>query len=510
MLMLPMGGQSVHGHDAFLIEFKQLENLLKSVFPSENDRPWKVLKFGGKSLSNGEGLTTVLDIIQKKAKEGVRQAVVLSARERTTDKLENILELAAFGKAFETELDELFDYQQQNYTIDFSEEIARLKRILEGVSLIRDYSLKTKDEILSFGELFSVKLVAYLLKEKGLKAQFVDSRDLLVTDTTFGDAKINEQASKAKVLATFANFSNGDLPIVTGFIAATQEGETTTLGRNGSNYTAALLANYLDAEEMLNYTHVNGIYTANPDLVAEAEIIENLSYDEANELANFGAQVLHAKTIIPLIEKNIPLRILNTYNQESKGTLISSKTEKEGITSLSVLKNVALITLEGRGLLGKVGVDARIFGALEKRNINVGIISQGSSERGIGLIVDLDRAEDAKKALTDEFQIDYSSKDVNTISVRKDVAVVSAVGQDLSSFHKPFNALVKNKIVPLLFNNTVTGKNVSLVVKKEFDQTINVCGQLFGIKKRVNLSFLVTEQLVEPIDQIFASASIGT
>ena len=148
--------------------------------------------------------------------------------------------------------------------------------------------------------------MAYLLKEKGLKAQFVDSRDLLVTDTTFGDAKINEQASKAKVLATFANFSNGDLPIVTGFIAATEEGETTTLGRNGSNYTAALLANYLDAEEMLNYTHVNGIYTANPDLVAEAEIIENLSYDEANELANFGAQVLHAKTIIPLIEKNIP------------------------------------------------------------------------------------------------------------------------------------------------------------------------------------------------------------
>ena len=176
---------------------------------------------------------------------------------------------------------------------------------------------------------------------------------------------------------------------------------------------------------------------------------------------------------------------------------------------MSVLKNVALITLEGRGLLGKVGVDARIFGALEKRNINVGIISQGSSERGIGLIVDLDRAEDAKKALTDEFQIDYSSKDVNTISVRKDVAVVSAVGQDLSSFHKPFNALVKNKIVPLLFNNTVTGKNVSLVVKKEdLTKAINVMhGQLFGIKKRVNL-FIFGHGTVGGtlIDQILASA----
>ncbi len=373
--------QSLHGHDAFLIEFKQLENLLKSVFPSENDRPWKVLKFGGKSLSNGEGLQTVLQLIEEKAKGGERLTVVLSARERTTDNLESVLELAAKGKDFSTALVELFNYQQKGHQIDFSNEIARLTKILEGVSLIGDYSLKTKDEVLAFGEVFSVKLMAKLLADKGLKTRFVDSRQLLVTDSAYGDAKIQENASKAKVIARFLEFNNGDIPIVTGFIAANEKGETTTLGRNGSNYTAALLANYLDAEEMLNYTHVNGIYTANPDLVRKAKIIENLSYDEANELANFGAKVLHAKTIIPLIEKNIPLRILNTFNQDSKGTLISSKTEKDGITSLSVLEDVALINLEGRGLLGKVGVDARIFGAMEKRNINVGIISQGSSER---------------------------------------------------------------------------------------------------------------------------------
>ena len=481
--------QSLHGHDAFLIEFKQLENLLKSIFPSDNDRPWKVLKFGGKSLSNGEGLQTVLQLIEEKAAEGERLTVVLSARERTTDNLERVLELAAKGQDFSAALAELFNYQQEGYQIDFSAEIVRLTKILEGVSLIGDYSLKTKDEVLAFGEVFSVKLVAKLLADKGLNALFVDSRELLVTDSTFGDARIQESASKAKVIQRFLDFNNGDLPVVTGFISANELGETTTLGRNGSNYTAALLANYLDAEEMLNYTHVDGIYTANPDLVRKARIIENLSYDEANELANFGAKVLHAKTIIPLIEKNIPLRILNTFNKKSKGTLISSKTEKDGITSLSILENVALINLEGRGLLGKVGVDARIFGAMEKRNINVGIISQGSSERGIGLIVDLDRAEEAKRALRDEFQLDYSKKDINTISVRKDVAVISAVGQDLSSFHKPFNALVKNKIVPLLFNNTVTGKNVSLVVKKEdLTKAVNVMhGQLFGVNKRINL-----------------------
>ncbi len=481
--------QSLHGHDAFLIEFKQLENLLKSVFPSENDRPWKVLKFGGKSLSNGEGLHTVLQLIEEKAAEGERLAVVLSARERTTDNLERVLELAAKSEDFSTALVELFNYQQEGHQIDFSNEMARLTKILEGVSLIGDYSLKTKDEVMAFGEVFSVKLVAKLLADKGLNTRFVDSRELLVTDSTYGDGKIQESASKAKVIGRFLEFTNGDVPIVTGFIAANEKGETTTLGRNGSNYTAALLANYLDAEEMLNYTHVNGIYTANPDLVRKAKIIENLSYDEANELANFGAKVLHAKTIIPLIEKNIPLRILNTFNKDSKGTLISSKSDKDGITSLSVLNDVALINLEGRGLLGKVGVDARIFGALEKRNINVGIISQGSSERGIGLIVELDRAEEAKRALRDEFQTDYTSKDVNTISVQNDVAVISAVGQDLSSFHRPFNALVKNKIVPLLFNNTVTGKNVSLVVKKEdLTKAVNVMhGQLFGVNKRINL-----------------------
>ena len=481
--------QSLHGHDAFLIEFKQLENLLKAVFPSAKDRPWKIVKFGGKSLSNGRGLQTVLKIIKERAKHGERLAVVLSARERTTDILEDILEAAAKGKAFETQLHDLFDYQKNRFQIDFSSEISRLTKILEGVSLIGDYSAKTKDEVLAFGEVFSVKLVAHVLTEEGIPSAFIDSRNLLETDSTFGDARIHETASKSKVLAHFNGLEAGILPVVTGFIAANAQGETTTLGRNGSNYTAALLANYLDAEELLNYTHVDGIYTANPDLVQEAKIIENLSYSDANELANFGAKVLHAKTIIPLIEKNIPLRILNTFNSDSKGTVISSNVKTEGMTSISTLEDVALLNLEGRGLLGRVGVDARIFRSLEVRNINVGIISQGSSERGIGLVVAADRAEDAKEALEDEFQIDFSKKDINTITVKKNVAVISAIGQDLSSFHKPFNALVKNKVVPLLFNNTISGKNVSLVVKKEdLTKAVNVMhGQIFGINKRVNL-----------------------
>lgn len=246
----------------------------------------------------------------------------------------------------------------------------------------------------------------------------------------------------------------------------------------------------MNAEELQNYTHVDGIFTANPDLVPDAKRIDNLSYSEANELANFGATILHAKTIIPLIEKNIPLRILNTFNDDNEGTLISAKSKKGGIRSLSVIENVALINLEGRGLLGKVGVDARIFRALGQNNISVSIVSQGSSERGIGLVVDADKAQRAKKALDAEFAGDYENKDINMITVQDQVSVISVVGQDLSTFHRPFNALIKNQVVPLLFNNTVSGKNVSLVVKKtDLHKAINVIhGQIFGISKKVNLA----------------------
>jgi homoserine dehydrogenase/predicted amino acid-binding ACT domain protein len=191
-----------------------------------------------------------------------------------------------------------------------------------------------------------------------------------------------------------------------------------------------------------------------------------------------------------LLEKNIPLRILNTFKKENEGTLIGPNSDGEGIRSLSVLGNEALINLEGRGLLGKVGVDARIFRALSRHNISVSIISQGSSERGIGLLVRANKAESAKKALEEEFESDFHSKDINTISIVDDVSVISIVGQDLSTFHKPYTALIKNQIIPLLFNNTVTGKNISLVVKKsDLHKALNVMhGQIFGVSKKVNLA----------------------
>nr|WP_315140804.1 bifunctional aspartate kinase/homoserine dehydrogenase I [uncultured Flavobacterium sp.] len=450
----------------------------------------KVLKFGGKSLSNGEGLNKVITIITDKVNQGEEIAIVVSARGNATDELEEILGIAAINGDYKPLFEDFKTYQQSDFAeVDLSKEFSVLEKLFEGVSLIGDYSKKIKDQILSKGELISAKLLTAILIKNGVNAKFADSRELIKTDSKFGDAQPLEQISKKNVIQFFKQ-NNETVNIITGFIGSNTNNDTTTLGRNGSNYTASLIANYLDAEELQNYTHVDGIYTANPELVTDAKKIDFLSFNEANEIANFGATILHAKTIIPLLEKNIPLRILNTFNHENKGTLIRSNASKEGIKTLSVLENVSLVNLEGRGLLGKTGVDARIFRVMGDNNISVSIISQGSSERGIGLVVDADKATLAMIELEKEFENDFYSKDVNRITITDDVSVISIIGQDLSTFHKPYTALIKNKIVPILFNNTVTGKNVSLVVKKsQLNRALNVIhGEIFGVSKKINIA----------------------
>ena len=450
----------------------------------------KVLKFGGKSLANGKGLETVLSIIIDKVKQGQEIAVVVSARDKATDQLESMLERAAGGEDISDDFSTFKQYQLAGEDIDFSEEFSVLQRIFDGVSLLGDYNDKIKDNTLAQGEVLSAKYVAHLLRKRGIQAAFADSRQFYVTNSLFGNAQLQEEASHRRTLDYFAQFPKGTTPIVTGFIAANELGQTTTLGRNGSNYSASILANILNAEELQNYTHVDGIFTANPELVTDAKIIERLSFEEANELANFGTSILHAKTIIPLLEKKIPLRILNTFKPNDAGTLICEAQDSiGGIRAISVLENYALVILEGRGLLGKVGVDARIFRALAQAQISVSIISQGSSERGIGFLVTNKEAHKAKQALEKEFESDVYSHDVSGVSLVEEVGVVSIVGQNLADFDKPYNALIRNQVIPLLINNSATGRNVSVVIhKKDLPKAVNVIhGEIFQISKRINL-----------------------
>ena len=450
----------------------------------------KVLKFGGKSLANGKGLETVLSIIIDKVKQGQEIAVVVSARDKATDQLESMLERAASGEDISDDFSAFKQYQLAGEDIDFSEEFSVLQRIFDGVSLLGDYNDKIKDNTLAQGEVLSAKYVAHLLRKRGIQAAFADSRQFYVTNSLFGNAQLQDGVSHKRTLDYFAQFPKGTTPIVTGFIAANELGQTTTLGRNGSNYSASILANILNAEELQNYTHVDGIFTANPELVADAKIIERLSFEEANELANFGTSILHAKTIIPLLEKKIPLRILNTFKPNDAGTLICEAQDSiGGIRAISVLENYALVILEGRGLLGKVGVDARIFRALAQAQISVSIISQGSSERGIGFLVTNKDAHKAKQALEKEFESDVYSHDVSGVSLVEEVGVVSIVGQNLADFDKPYNALIRNQVIPLLINNSATGRNVSVVIhKKDLPKAVNVIhGEIFQISKRINL-----------------------
>lgn len=498
---------SVHGHDAFLMEYEQLEKIIEPIFRKDAKRNFiKVLKFGGKSLANGRGLESSLAIITGKIKNGEKITVVVSARGKTTDQLETILDKAKANQPYLEEFEELKNYQLQvDKTIDFSSEFKLLDEIFRGVNLLGDYSEKVKDQVLAQGEIFAAKLITHLLNKEGIKANFVDSRALLKTDNQYGIAQPIESISEKNVVEYYQKNNGNTTHIITGFIASNLNGDTTTLGRNGSNYTAALMANFLNASEFQNYTHVNGIFTANPDLVENSKKIEKLSYQEANEMANFGTNILHAKTIIPLIEKKIPLRILNTFEPENEGTLIGLETEQGGIKSLTVQENVALVNLIGRGLLGKVGVDGRIFGALGRENISVSIISQGSSERGIGFIVDAKNGLKAKNVLEEEFKTEFYSKDVSQIYVTENVSVISIIGQSLQAFNQPYSALIKNHIIPILINNTVTGQNVCLVVKKtELKKAVNVIhGEIFGVSKNINIAIfgkgLVGSTLIEQI-----------
>lgn len=455
----------------------------------------KILKFGGKSLDNGSGILTVLDIIIDNYRAGEAPVVVVSARGKSTDALLALAEQACAGESYEAALQAFWEHQCQDTTLRFEAERVQLERLLSGISLLGECSPRTADELVSYGEVLSSQYVAQALKDRGYEAVAIDSGDFLVTDAHYGSASVFTEASRERCRALFAGLPAGVIPIVTGFIARDEAGRRTTLGRNGSNYSAALLANFLEASLMENYTHVDGIYTANPSVVAEARKIDELSYADAAELSQFGAEILHIKTIEPLQERGIPLRVLNTfsYAEESNGTLVTAHPRDKVVRALASLSGKALIHFEGRNMLGRSGIDARIFRSFEAAEVSVSLIAQGSTERGTAIVVDEEDADRAVEALVQEFHHDLKTGHVTKIYAEKGLAVVAIIGLNLLEFDRPYRALVRNRILPILLSNSVPENTLCLLVRddEEREKALKVIhGELFERPKRIHLAVI--------------------
>ena len=455
----------------------------------------KILKFGGKSLDNGSGILTVLDIIIDNYRAGEAPVVVVSARGKSTDALLALAEQACAGESYEAALQAFWEHQCQDTTLRFEAERVQLERLLSGISLLGECSPRTADELVSYGEVLSSQYVAQALKDRGYEAVAIDSGDFLVTDAHYGSASVFTEASRERCRALFAGLPAGVIPIVTGFIARDEAGRRTTLGRNGSNYSAALLANFLEASLMENYTHVDGIYTANPSVVAEARKIDELSYADAAELSQFGAEILHIKTIEPLQERGIPLRVLNTfsYGEESNGTLVTAHPRDKVVRALASLSGKALIHFEGRNMLGRSGIDARIFRSFEAAEASVSLIAQGSTERGTAIVVDEEEADRAVEALVQEFHHDLETGHVTKIYAEKGLAVVAIIGLNLLEFDRPYRALVRNRILPILLSNSVPENTLCLLVRddEEREKALKVIhGELFERPKRIHLAVI--------------------
>nr|MBP6588284.1 aspartate kinase [Flavobacterium sp.] len=337
----------------------------------------KVLKFGGTSVANAQNIKLVLDIVLDKAKQD-KLVVVVSAFTKVTDLLvlasqkaasndESFKEVVAeIEKKHLDAIKELIPVSEQSSSLSHIKRIINhLETLLDGCFLLGELSPRTSDTILSFGELLSSYIIAEALKQQHKNSGYKDSRELIKTNNNYGKAAVNFEVTNELIADYFAS-NEAQIVIVPGFIASTNDGIGTTLGRGGSDYTAAIIAAALDATELEIWTDVNGMFTANPKIVKQAQPIANISYQEAMELSHFGAKVLYPPTIQPVLRKNIPILIKNTFEPESEGTLISDKviSNSNPVKGISHIENITLITLEGSGMIGVAGSSKRLFEVL--------------------------------------------------------------------------------------------------------------------------------------------------
>jgi aspartokinase/homoserine dehydrogenase 1 len=406
---------------------------------------WIVHKFGGTSLADAACFRRVAAIVTRPVPDNV--AVVVSAMRGTTDQLLNLIERAAKREPVAEHVEairdryagtarELLGAGAEPVLEPFEKELADIESVLKALALVRAASERSRALVSGFGEVWSARLLARLLEGRvgpGREVRFVDAREVLVVESgEMGPIVAWEHSRPRLDQALPAAFSG--LAVVTGFIAVDREGLPATLGRNGSDYSASIFGALLEASAVDIWTDVDGVMSADPRRVPEATVIDEISYNEAMELAYFGAKVIHPQTMAPAVAHGIPLRIRNTFNPEHPGTLITTASKRRDLVvkGISGVDSVALINLEGAGMIGVPGTADRLFGALREANVSVMLISQGSSEHSICFAVP-ERSADLVRAVVERaFAIELRQGQVQRVEVTRGCAILAVVGDGMA------------------------------------------------------------------------------
>ncbi|MFN9950412.1 MAG: aspartate kinase [Bacteroidota bacterium] len=457
----------------------------------------QVLKFGGSSVAGAEQMKQVIAILQEAIAHD-QTVLVVSAMGGITDRLIKAGELAAKGdinyqqllremevRHLET-VRSLLPIQQQSATLSrVKQQFNQLEGFCEGVFLLGELSPRTKDTIISYGELLSSLIISAALEGMHIQQRWTDPRELIITDSHFGRAAVDFTSTYQHIKA-YIQMHPGGLYVVPGFIASDTNRQTTTLGRGGSDYTAAIFAAALDAKVLEIWTDVSGMMTADPRLVQHPRVIPRISYQEAMELSHFGAKIIYPPTIQPVMNRNIPVRIKNTFAPGDAGTII----EKDSVASdgfirgISSISKISLLSLEGSGMIGIPGFSKRLFEALAEGSINVILITQSSSEHSICVGINEADAAAAKEVVDRSFAAEISSGKVEPLQVESGLAILALVGEQMKSHPgvsgKMFGVLGRNGINVRAIAQGSSERNISAVLQdKDVKKAINVLHEAF-------------------------------
>ena len=453
----------------------------------------QVLKFGGTSVANAKNMNVVVSIVQEKLRDDDKIAIVLSALGGITDALLEAATLASVGDilykqkliAIEqrhlTTVRELIPLDKQSSVLSMvKKRCNEIEDTCNGVFLLKELSARTKDSVASYGELLSSQIFAAKLKSLGIDNTWQDARELIETNSNFGNANV-DFASTNKNIADFIATVQDPVVIIPGFTGKDKNGDTTTLGRGGSDYTAAIVGSAVNASVVEIWTDVSGMMTADPRLVSNAKIIQEISYQEAMELSHFGAKVIYPPTIQPLMNKGIPVVIKNTFAPSDAGTWIRNDIARNvnAIRGISSINNLSLISLEGSGMVGIPGFSKRLFEALSNEKINVILITQSSSEHSICVGIEEANADRAKAVIDEAFAYEIEIKKVEPLVVEKGLAIVALVGDSMKNHPgisgKMFGALGRN------------GVNVRAIAQGSSERNISAVIALADVKKAINV-----------------------